>query len=192
MQVAAEKREIMHQIKRLIAILTLVPSIAFGSLIDLTPGGFNVNDPFPEAFTKFIVTVNAGPRTIMFFDSFYTSPTNGFPTGWVSQYGALHGGDFIHIDLTGPVPVTTFAWDFGDSGFYLTNVLTEGDAWAHLYGIGAGTRFTGEGTITLNGIIDINSIAFYGKNINQGVPDTGTTLGLFVIGLLGLFTYRKK
>jgi hypothetical protein len=186
----------MKKIKLITMVLALVPSIAFGSLIDLTPGGFNVNDPFPEAFTKFIVTVNAGPRTIMFFDSFYTSPTNGFPTGWVSQYGALHGGDFISfIDFTGPSPVTTFSWDFGDSGFYLTNILAEGDAWAHLYGVGAGIRFIGEGTITLNGIVDINSIAFYGKNINQGVPDSGTTLGLFMIGLVSLYAsyhYRFK
>jgi hypothetical protein len=193
MQVAKQKRKIMQKLARkIIMILALVPSIAFGNLIDLTPGGFHESD-LPPVFVSFVSRVN---RDILFFDSIYASPTNGFPAGWVSHFGVLNGGVyfFSHIDLSGPVPTTTISWDFGDSGFYLTNVLAEaavpGNDLAHLYGLGR-DRFLGEGTVILDGIVDMNSIAFYGRNINM-VPDSGTTLGLFMIGLLGLFYARIK
>lgn len=181
--------------KRIFAILTLVPSICFGNLIDLTPGGFHEGD-FPLSYVNFLNQV--GHSNILFFDSIYASPTNGFPAGWVSQFGVLHGGDFISsdIDLTSPVPVTTLSWDFGDSGFFLTNVLVErgiagGGDLAHLYGTYGSQRFSGDGTIILDGITDFNSIAFYGRNTSMPAPDSGWTIALFLIGIISLFSFYE-
>jgi hypothetical protein len=181
--------------QKLIAILALVPSIAFGSLIDLTPGGFHESD-LPQVFLNFTRQVN---RSVLFFDSIYASPTNGHPAGWVSQFGDLDGGIFFfsNIDLTGPIPTTTISWDFHNSGgFFLTYVLAEaavpGNDFANLYK--ATNGFEGEGSITLDGIIDINSIAFYGQNFAT-IPDLGSTIGLFLIGLVTLYAsshYRFK
>jgi hypothetical protein len=186
--------------QKLIMILALVPTIAFGSLIDLTPGGWHTTDPEPQAFTDFLLLRQ--PQQLLFFDQMYATTTNGFGPGWVSQFGVLNGGVyfFAHIDQSGPVPFTTISWDFGDSGYFMKYILVDGllttsdNFWENLYGVRNRDLFQGEGTITINGIVDINSIAFYGKNLDM-VPDYGSTLGLFLIGLIGLYAsshYRFK
>jgi hypothetical protein len=179
--------------KKTILLLTLVPSIAFGNLIDLTPGGFYA-DNAPPVFYDFLVKAER-PNHWYFFDSIYASPTNGFPAGWVSRFGELNGGVyfFSNIDQSGPVPTTTISWNFGGNGSLCFVLIDAGvangnlGALSNLYRVPLKERFEGEGTVTLDGFYDINSIAFYGRLPSQGVPDSGTTIGLFLIGLLGIF-----
>lgn len=183
--------------KKAILTLALVPSVCFGSLLDLTPGGWRATDPMPQAFIDFIRLPQ--PSWVMFFDQIYATQTNSFGPGWVSRFGLLNGGTyfFAHIDQSGPVPITTISWDFGDSGYFMTYILvdslfgTPDNFWENLYAVRGDDIFEGEGILTINGIVDINSIAFYGNNI-ANIPDYDSTLGLFLVGLIGLFCHRQR
>jgi hypothetical protein len=166
-------------------------SSARATLIDLTPGGFSTEMPKP--YFAFISQINRG---LTFFDSMKSTPYNIFgvdyPAGWISQFGILDGGVyfFAHIDESGPVPQTTISWDMTNSGYYLSFVTVEGNGWGHLYRVPR-AKLIGEGSVTLNGIVPINQIAFYGRGIHW-VPDTGSTLGLFALGVGALAFLRKK
>jgi hypothetical protein len=181
------------KMKRIAVILTLIPSLCVGSLIDVTPGGFHTGD-FPRPFLQFI---NDQRGVIQFFDSMTSVPTSGFPAGWISQFGILNGGTFFfaHIDESGPVPTTEISWDFSGSNFFLLAVLVEGldNDLKNLYRI----RFTdparteGSATITINGTANIFDIAFFGND--HFVLDSGWTIVLFFIGLISLFSlYETK
>lgn len=177
-----------------LAAVLSIPSICLGHLIDLTPGGFQGSDPFPEVFNQWLQNT---PRKYQFLDSMSAVPYTLFgvtyPAGWVSQFGALDGGTyfFCHIDQTGPVPQTIISWDFTGTDFFLRNVLVTGDA-TNLYGVSWLERIKGEGTIVADGVGNIFDVAFYGNIPGQSVPDSGTTLSLFVVGLVGLCAFRKN
>jgi len=98
-----------HYIITLLAIL--LSPLAYADLIDLTPGGFNVDNGLPPAFTRL--------QTQLFFDeaafgtfNLPTGPT--FIDGWVSQFGVLNGGQFFFTNLfsVSPTATASISWNF--------------------------------------------------------------------------------
>lgn len=179
---------------RIIILLLALTTGARATLIDLTPGGFDVGT-FPPPFLEFLR--QQASHTLLFYDSMsavpYTINGTTYPGGWVSQFGILNGGTyfFCHIDQSGPVPETTISWDFTGTDFFLKDVLVEGNnGWANLYRV-SNPRLPAEGSVTIDGVLDIYQIAFYGINPNQ-VPDTSSTLGLLVLAVAGLVAWKRK
>lgn len=180
--------------KLLIALLALIPGIAPGSLIDLTPGGFDPGNPFPLVFNQWLGHKPGQFKNYQFFDSMYAQPANGFPAGWVSLFGALNGGTyfFADIDVTGPVPTTTISWDFTGTDFYLKFVLADGFERSNLFAVPYLQRLESSGTIVIDGIDNIQNLSFYGNIPGTTIPDAGSTIGLFFIGLASLYPVIKK
>jgi len=178
-------------------LLTLcIAASANANLIDLTPGGtpFSSGPPIGIAAHGFYDSAAFG-----FFD-----PGHVFMKGWVSKYGILDGGQNFFTDLINqPVnPLTaTVSWDFGSaSGYWLKYILVEGFApngnGANLYKVPFGSRLSGEGTVTIDGLTTIDSIAFYGRNpaypwAAVTTPDSGETFSLMLIALLCAATYEQ-
>jgi hypothetical protein len=179
---------------KIIILLLALTTSARATLLDLTPGGFHEGD-FPPPFLHFIR--QEIDHKLWFYDSMsavpYTSNGHAYPPGWASQFGILNGGTyfFCRIDLSGPVPETTILWDFTGTDFFLIDVLVEGltGDWANLYRVPH--SLTGEGSVTIDGIINIGQIAFYGNNPNAPVPDNEFTLLLFGIAVAVLYPTRK-
>src|SRR6266487_62596 len=166
-------------------------------LIDLTPGGLLSGEP-NAAYDNFSSRQSRG--VLLFFDSIWAIPYTilgtTYPPGWVSQFGVLNGGVyfFSNIDVTGPVSETTISWNFtGNSTYWLSDIYLSGlpgdPAIVHLYHVSRNERLLGEGSITLDGIIPIGQIGFYG--ISQSfVPDSGTTFLLFGLAVACIFCTR--
>jgi hypothetical protein len=179
---------------KIIILLLALTTSARATLLDLTPGGFHEGD-FPPPFLDFIR--QEIDHKLWFYDSMsavpYTINGHAYPPGWASQFGILNGGTyfFCRIDLSGPVPETTILWNFTGTDFFLIDVLVEGVTgdWANLYRVPHSLK--GEGSVTIDGIINIGQIAFYGNNPNAPVPDNGFTLLLFGIAVAVLYPTRK-
>ena len=121
--------------KTTILILLSAVSIARANLVDLTPGGFDLTQPYPRAFTDFIVR-EVGNR-ITFFDAAH-------PNGWDSMFGALNGGTYFSTDLIGnPGPSANVSWNFTTlPGWSMSVLLVEGELWGNLYAVGNNFKFT--------------------------------------------------
>jgi hypothetical protein len=171
--------------KTTILILVATVSLARANLIDLTPGGFDLTQPYPKAFTNFIIREVS--NRITFFDAAH-------PTGWDSMFGALNGGTYFSTDLIGNLGSSAnVSWNFSSlPGWNMSLLLVEGELWGHLYGVRDALKFTDLDQVTLHDNLEIQSLAFYGRNPDSApVPDTGSTLTLMVSGLLGLFVIPK-
>lgn len=168
-------------------ILLAAVSIARANLIDLTPGGFDETQPYPAAFTDFID--RQFYNRITFFDAAH-------PTGWDSLYGALNGGTYFSTDLPGnPGSSANVSWNFTTlPGWNMSILLVEGELWGHLYGVRNASELTDlSDEITLHDGVNIQSLAFYGRNPESApVPDSGSTLALMGMGLLGIFVYARR
>jgi hypothetical protein len=179
---------------KLALLLTLVClSQARATLIDLTPGGFSSYNQ-PEQFTQFLSLWNQ--RVFTFFDEARVlSPYHG----WVSQYGDLDGGISFQTNLFAldPTQVAEVSWDFTDlAGYSMSRLLifgvdANGDPWEHLYAVPRKFNISDIGNVTLHEGVNIGSISFFGRTPTSPVPDTGSTLGLFGLGL-GAFAFLRK
>jgi hypothetical protein len=179
--------------KTKLAILALCVSAltAHANLIDLTPGGFNV-DNAPPAFFQFLNEWN-----IHEFDFFDEARVIAPYHGWVSQYGILNGGTYFNTDLFSldPTPTANVSWNFTTLPGYSMSVLLlfgrapDGTDWNNLYSVPFGYRFTDSDFVTLNGIVDIQSISFFGRWPGSPVPENGWTFWLFLsaLALIGLY-----
>jgi len=172
----------------LIIYVFALTSMARAGLIDLTPGGT------PDDF---------GPPTPVQIHGFYDQAVKNFPNvpdGWVSQYGILNGGQYFLTDLfTQPAsPTANVSWNFGNSGYWMKYIdvfgfdQATGADLANLYQVPYGFRLTGSDMVTLDGQMTITSIAFYGRNPLLPLPDTGGTLAMLFVGILGLFGIRSR
>jgi len=177
--------------KYILTLLIATASITHANLIDLTPGGFQA-DNAPPAFYQFLQHETQGWFT--FFDEARViAPYHG----WVSQYGILNGGTYFNTDLFSldPTPTANVSWNFTTLPGYSMSVLLlfgrapDGTDWNNLYSVPFGYRFTDSDFVTLNGIVDIQSIAFYGRWPGSPVPEGDWTFWLFLIGLaiIGLY-----
>jgi hypothetical protein len=179
---------------RIIVFITaLLISTAHANLIDLTPGGFSENSP-PPAFNQFLLGQTRG--NLLFFDSISAIPYElygqTYPPGWVSKFGILNGGVyfFSNLDKTGPVTNSTISWNFTGTDFWLRELyvwgrVNDSATLTNLYRVPWSDRFQSDGTVTLNGITNIEQIAFYGTDPSH-VPDGGMSLSLFILSLLAL------
>jgi hypothetical protein len=175
--------------KYILTLLIATASIAHANLIDLTPGGFDVNNA-PPAFFEFI------SEEVQHQFDFFDSAT---PNGWVSLYGILNGGTYFNTDLIGnPGQSTSVSWDFSTlPGWSMSRLLLEGraqdgTAWDNLYAVPNSFRnFDALETVLIHDGVDISSISFFGRWPGSPVPDNGSTLLLSALGLAGLFVAIK-
>jgi len=145
-------------------ILALVPSIAFGSLIDLTPGGFIWGPNQPQIVSDWYA--NTRPKVELFDDNLFTVTGFGTPNIIISW-------DLRQL-------LGTFEW------LFVQGTSPEGDM-GNFYKITSGQRHVGEALVTINGETPVIFFTAFGT---FPAPDTGTTLGLFLIGLVSLYASR--
>lgn len=151
------------------------------NLIDLTPGG---------------TVIDYGPPPYIQEHGFYDQAVLNFPgvpNGWVSQFGILNGGQYFFTDLftQPPSPTANVSWDFGNSGYWMKYIDVvgrdqAGNSLANLYRVPWGYRLTDQDIVTVNGQMDIISIAFYGRNPALPIPDSGGTFSFLLSALLCL------
>jgi hypothetical protein len=160
---------------------------AYAHLIDLTPGGFQVENGIPKAFEEM--------QRHTFLDEAAHGVFNDgqLLDGWVSLYGALNGGTFFNTDLFGrDTPFAGMSWDMAGApdglwmGMIMTTSVSTGEVWYNIYRVSQDELFEGSGTVVAGGSGIINSIAFFGTN--HPVPDNGTSILLFASGLLVLLS----
>jgi hypothetical protein len=170
------------KMKLIVIILIALTCSARASLIDLTPGGFHVST-FPPPFQELLHQQST--NAIWFYDSYQA---NG---GWVSQFGHFNGGVFFTCSITGTT--ATISWDFTDAGgYFIRTILVEGyTGYDHMYSIPGSDRLVGSGEVTIDGVLPIFDVAFYGKNINL-VPDSGPTVGLLALALVGIIAFKLR
>jgi hypothetical protein len=155
----------------IIAGLALAQS-AHATLIDLTPGGFNINQPWPEPVLQFFKHVGRND-----FQYLAGANIDGGQVVW-SPF-TIFGSDNLGIVLQDP-PNAQISWNLTNTGgYFLHYVLLEGaNGIDNLYTLrGPGFRFEGGGPVTIDGLTTIQSIIFAGTNI---VADSGASLSLFV------------
>jgi hypothetical protein len=166
---------------KIAAILIATASVSHANLIDLTPGGFNV-DNAPPAFYQFIDQWTQ--HQFEFFDE-------ATPDGWVSLYGILNGGTYFNTDLIGHTGQSaSVSWDFSTlPGWSMSRMLifgraADGTAWDNIYAVPYSFReFDALETVWLHDGVDISSIAFFGRWPGSPVMDSGSTLCLSALGL---------
>ena len=173
---------------KLAALLIATASVAHANLIDLTPGGFNVDNAPPE-FYQFLQQWNQ--HHFDFFDS-------ATPNGWASQYGILNGGTYFFTDLIGhPGQSTNVSWNFSTlPGWSMSRLLLEGraqdgTAWDNIYAVPNNYReFDSLETALIHDGVDIFQISFFGRWPGSPVPDSGSTALLSALGLAALVAAR--
>jgi hypothetical protein len=172
---------------KLTILLCALAGTVHANLIDLTPGGFDFTQPYPKEFLNFVH--REVDNRITFFDAAH-------PNGWDSLYGALNGGTYFFTNLIGnPGPTANVSWDFTTlPGWSMSVLLIEGEMWGHLYGVGGRFDTVDLGDlVTLHDGLNITSLAFYGRNPDSAsVPDSGSTLALMGIALVGFFFLQRK
>jgi hypothetical protein len=159
------------KIKLIISALALANS-AHATLIDLTPGGFNINQPWPQPVLQFFNHIGRNG-----FQCLAGANIDGGQVVW-SPF-TIFGSDNFGIVLQDP-PNAQVSWNLTNTGgYFLQYVLLEGaNGIDNLYGLrGPGLQFEGGGPVTIDGLTAIQSIIFAGTNI---VADSGASLSLFV------------
>lgn len=160
---------------KLAILLSALAMTAQAHLIELTPGGFNVDEGLPPAFFQL-----SGQT---FFDQ-AVQDFPGWPTnGWVSQFGRINGGVFFNTDLIGrSTQVAAVSWNmFGEPDHYFMYMIdvfgrdADGRPWENIYGVTGAEWFEGSGIVRVHEDTRIMGISFYGSNF---VSDTGSTLML--------------
>jgi hypothetical protein len=180
--------------KTIILILLSVLTVARADFINLNPGGYDyAAHQFQPPASLFELINEQTHNHIALFDSASPGHWNGF--------GVLPGGTYFFTDLitNGAEPFATVNWNFSAlPGFqmrFLDVVGTlNGDPWETVWLATGHTVFDSNGDllVTLNGDIDITSIAFYGRTPNTTLPDSGSTVALMGLGLTVLFLIKRR
>ena len=148
-----------------LAALLLSATLGRATLIDLTPGGFDLTQPWPEAVLRFFGFYNgmqyiAGANIV-----------DGHPD-W-SPF-TLFGPEEFSMTLDGP-SAADVGWNLSGTGFHLQYVFVE--------------RFIGNGSVEIDGTIPLLGVVFAGSD---EVPDAGYTLMLFGIAITAVvFLHRR-
>jgi|tagenome__1003787_1003787.scaffolds.fasta_scaffold20405520_2 hypothetical protein len=173
---------------KLTILLIALTSGAHGNLIDLTPGGFNINEPWPQP-------------VIQFFNQFDNGNGFQFLAGANIQDGqvvwspfTIFGSDNFGISLQDPANAQV-SWNLTNTGgYFLQYVLLEGaNGIDNLYGLrGPGFQFEGGGLVTIDGLTTIQAITFAGTNLVPETVNTGWLLFFAVGGLLLTYKLRRR
>jgi hypothetical protein len=163
--------------KKLIVMLAVsLAASAQATLIDETPGGFNVNNAPPLFFQVLDLPQLAGANI------------NGTQVIW-SPFEPFGPNEFSII--TNGIDASV-SWDLtSTNGFFLQYVLLEGIAGIdHIYRASPPERFEGSGFVSIDEFTHIQAIIFFGTNV---VPENGATIILlgFAAGL-SLFLAHLK
>ena len=175
-------------------LLIATATVAHATLIDLTLGGINSNDPLTQRDKNAI--------NELFHQRFFDQASHGFfdlppPEGhtfldrWVSRFGALNGGTYftVHDFFGHDNTIASVSWDMTGEphGYWMTllNVtgIEDGVLWENIYRVLPDQHFQSFGNqiVRAHEGVTINSVAFYGRNVE--VPDTGSTLMLLGIAV---------
>jgi hypothetical protein len=165
-----------------IAIIFITTSFVCANLIDLTPGGFDLTQPFPTAVANFFARyVPGGMENIA-----GANIVNGQPV-WspFTPFGSDHFGLMLNVNGTG----AKADWNLFGTGFHSMFVFVESSAlMANLYRVPCADQFAGDGFVEIDDTIPLLAVTFTGAD---SVPDTGSTLTLLGIGVLGLCSLYK-
>jgi hypothetical protein len=145
----------------LVSILLGCVSSVHATLIDITPGGFNWNNA-PQVVNDWYQDVR--PGLFLFDDSFFTITGLGTPTVTFSW------------DFRGTPAI--FQWVFADN-------IVNGNSFGNFYQVPWSQRKVGEASITIDGELPVTNIVPFGRSPYR-IPETGTTMFLFLIGSAGL------
>lgn len=169
--------------KLLIAIIALcVTASAHANLIDLTPGGFDLTQPFPVVVANFFRNYGHGMQNIA-----GALVVNGQPE-W-SPF-TLFGDDQFDLTLNPEGTGADVGWDLSGTGYHLRFVFVESsDLLAHLYAVRGGELLTGDGFIEIDGMTPILAATFAGGNMT---PEGGSTLVLMGLGFVALFFWQRR
>jgi hypothetical protein len=172
--------------KTKLAILTLLATstLAHATLIDLTPGGFSINNP-PPIVQDFLVQWVHQETTII-----AGANINGTQVTW-SPFTTFGPGNFS-ILMSDPTSALV-GWNLTNTnGYYQQYVLFEGTAGQdNLYRVGGASRFLDSNEfVTIDGQTAFIAIIFFGSD---HVPDALDSLVAFAIAVVGLLlTYKLR
>lgn len=163
--------------KRTLLILIATASLAHATLIDLTPGGFDLRQPFPTPVFKFFGQYGFDLENLA-----GANIVNGQPV-W-SPF-TMFGADKFTLTLNALGTGANLGWDLSNTDVHLRFVLVESAGLiAHLYGVPGGQAITGDGFGEIDGIILPTAYTFAGSP--NGVPDDGWTIFLLALSILVL------
>lgn len=158
--------------KKLLTTLALaLVSSAHANLIDLTPGGYDILNP---------------PQVIVDWNNYYYSLPHGERPRYLGEDAITVTGMFtqqatVSWDLSGT--------DYGLQWIYVYHFFAgyPMQGVGHFYQVSEDSWVTGSGAITLDGTTTIEWVLPFG---NRLVPDSGATILLFGLSLVGLFYAR--
>ena len=163
-----------------IATIVLSTTLAHANLIDLTPGGFDLRQPFPTVVANFFARYRPGGMENI-------AGTNIINGQVIWSPFTVFGGDRFDITLNPTATGADVDWDLTGTGYHLQFVIAESSALiAHLYAVRGMEEYVGDGFVEIDGAIPFVGITFAGRNT---IPDTGSTLAMLsiAIGILGLY-----
>ncbi len=168
---------------KIVILLCALVGTVHATLIDLTPDGFSYLDPWPTVVSNFFGDYGLGLQNLAGANIVNNQPV------W-SPF-TIFGNDHFSLEMNALGTGADVSWDLTGTQYHLRFVLAEGsDYLAHLYAVRGRELFEGDGFVTIDGTTRITGgITFAGSNT---IPDSGTTLALMSIGLLGLFFFTRR
>ena len=160
-------------------------SIAQAGLMDLTPGGY----------------IGFPPPVVTFFEGFSLNGLQ-FIASAADQNGqpvwdpfTMFGADNFSVQFDQSTNSAVVGWNITGTGFRLTYILMEpvgglGTTKSNLYRVGGGTPVEGSGSVTIDGVTQIENVDFAGTN--HPLPEGGWTLGMFAAALIILLGFAVR
>jgi|SRR4030095_8177122 hypothetical protein len=166
----------------------LSSSVANATLIDLTPGGFAWNNR-PPVFDKFLRDWNHKVTNLIAGANIDGTTVNWSP---FTLYGPAN------FSIVPQGPNANVSWNLTNTdGYFMQHIWVTGmgddsQITNHFYRVGGLTRFEGDGSVIIDGINIITSVAFFGTNAVPETVNTGALLFLAVAGLLLTCRARRR
>jgi hypothetical protein len=158
--------------KKLMLIIAVATTTAQASLIDMTPGGFNIAENPPPLFWQVLIIRQLAGANIY-----------GNEVVW-SPYEPFGPNEFF-INAFGTE--ATLGWNLTSTdGFRLQFILVEGmQGFDHIYR--PTDLFEGTGLVTVDEVHQLQAIVFFGTN---QVPEAGATAVLLAFGIASILGFR--
>ena len=174
---------------KLTILLIALTSSAHANLIDLTPGAFNINEPWPQPVIQFFSHQFGNGNGFQFL-----AGANIKDGQVVWSPFTIFGSHNFGIILQDPANAQV-SWNLTNTeGYFLQYVLLEGaNGIDNLFGLrGPGFQFEGGGLVTIDGLTAIQAIIFAGPNLVPETLNTGLLLFFAVSGLLLTYKLRRR